>query len=206
MPSLLRYHELDLPVFDGERPLIKASAAEVERAILANQTTILRHCHFYFWGKGLGLSQILGLVEVEFDRLQDDAGLRIASHKWGLYPIKTVKEQNPDLLIEIAKDIEDAGGYGGQDILPPGMLIAADVAIIQPINPVPRQESERVVDCINSYHSDPPHALYATEIRYRIDDLSDEQTVFGLEMLACRELVDTSPTSYLVDIEPKLIH
>lgn len=174
----MKYKGLDLPVFNGETPLL-LSKSELYAIDLVEPeaTTILRRVD---WMKPADMQfpAFLQLAENELERVAEACGAEVVNHEWALYDHTGIREVSYNLD------------------LPPNHTLAAEVSVVDIVPDPPLELQKRFKDGRFNYV-----AQAISEGRPYIGDACfEDQGVFGIQ----RD--NYGPPAYVwVDIEPLLV-
>lgn len=196
MTNLLKWPGLDLPVFDGTEPFCHHFNLPGE-VIRSTNPTLVRLCEMEIppdscAGKVDSLADVISITDDHLLRLEMDYGVPSVPHKWGLFPVAAAVDQHPHQrhYLTHPHPASEYHRHHGYHLLPPDMLLAAEVVIIDQLITDPDIQAE------NSIYS------YYQEVKgFYVRDLRTSQTVYGKP----RPNPQTQAiANYIVDIEPRI--
>lgn len=185
---------LKLPVFDDTETLCHHFNL-AQRVRDSFTPFILRHCEISIPAGDSArlissLEQLLRITENQFDILESEFGIPVVPHKWGLYPTDSALKLDGRLRALMSPSPGSPNYlHKGYHLLPPGMLLAARVAIVDELTcPAPNNENALI-------------AYTSRAQGFFLNDLQSGQGVFGTPRSNPQT---TSTAEYIVDIEPRL--
>ncbi len=180
MPTLLKYYDLDLPVYGPEAKVILRTDS-LKLAAKQESSTIVRQTRLSAFGAP-SLKEALLIADQAFERVASNCGAIVLPHTWGLSRAPT--GINPYILTSSDPLTED--------LLPEGYLLVAEVPVLQTVSRPSLQQIREARSASESYYESAPNG----ELFWA--DSSPFQYINGvLEP-------ENDLTLYLADIEPIL--
>lgn len=198
---------MDLPVFDGNEPILRARQIE-DIAEGSAQPKAIRYCRARLFDSDdtISVGNAVAIAEREFCYIQESLGISVVKHIFGLYPIEAAVEHNPDFET-LTRTLPEGWEIKGKSnvILPEGFILGAEVIIIDRAKSG-RTIPQAVADTNEWFGISDALTMYKEAARgIRLADLDATQCTLGIERVEGPLIANRTPKWIMADIEPLLI-
>ena len=186
MPELLRYHDLELPVFDSDTTLACPENGLIYRHAAEDASPdgrFVRLARIRAYGES-SLKKVLKLAAADMEWFCDELDGEVIDHQFGLMPLS---EDRPALTAYYKRGNEEH-----PELVPRGMLLVAEVDVVTEITEINNTQSIKYLLAEKKYHNN--------RLRHRIGSYwADYQTP---QFKNCYHNPSDSWGLRLLDVEP----